>query len=95
MNRLKILISFLILLSVLSCSRINRTIEEKVLEQQKETIHKIDSVMQKTYSDSLTKDLDRQLKALDSLKNSSDSSMKELEKSMKKFNNPGQKKNVK
>ncbi len=95
MNRLKILIAFLILVSVLSCSKINRTIEEKVLEQQKETIHKIDSVMQKTYSDSLTKDLDRQLKTLDSLKNSSDSSMKKLEKSMEKLNKPEQKKNRK
>jgi len=47
---------------------------------------KVDSVMISRYKDSVTKDLDEQLKKLDSLKNSSDSSMKELEENMKKLN---------
>ena len=48
---------------------------------------KVDSVMISRYKDSVANDLDEQLKKLDSLKNSSDSTMKELEKSMKKLNN--------
>jgi hypothetical protein len=85
-DKIKIALSFLILFAVLSCSRINKKIEEKVYEHQQEYMKKVDSVMISRYKDSVTKDLDEQLKKLDSLKNSSDSSMKELEKSMKKLN---------
>ena len=77
----------MVLFAVLSCSKINKTIEEKVYEHQKEYMKKVDSVMISRYKDSVANDLDEQLKKLDSLKNSSDSTMKELEKSMKKLNN--------
>jgi len=83
--KIKIILSFLILLAVLSCSKINKEIEEKVYEHQQEYMRKVDSVMISMYKDSITKDLDEQIKKLDSLKNQSDSSMKELEKSMKKI----------
>ena len=72
---------------MLSCSKINQKIEEKVYEHQQEYMRKVDSVVISRYKDSIAKDLDEQLKKLDSLKNQSDSSMKELEKSMKKLNN--------
>jgi type III secretory pathway component EscR len=86
MNTIKILVSFFVLLAVLSCSRINQKIEEKIYEQQRETIRKIDSVMISSYKDTIYKNLDEELKKLDSMKTGSDSSMKELEKQMKKLN---------
>lgn len=86
-DKIKIVTSFLVLLAVLSCNQINKKIEEKVYEHQQEYMRKVDSVMINRYQDSITRDLDEQLKKLDSLKNSSDSAMKELEKSMKKLNN--------
>ena len=91
-DKIKIVTSFLVLLAVLSCNQINKKIEEKVYEHQQEYMRKVDSVIINRYQDSITKDLDEQLKKLDSLKDQSDSTMKELEKSMKKFNkNKGRK----
>ena len=86
-DKIKIVLSFLVLLAVLSCNQINKKIEEKVYEHQQEYMRKVDSVMINRYQDSITKDLDEQLKKLDSLKNSSDSAMQELEKNMMKLNN--------
>lgn len=79
-GRLKIIISFLILSSVLNCSKINEKIEEKLYEQQREAMRKIDSVMMSRYKDSVMIDLDKQLKVLDSVKTSSDSALIELNK---------------
>jgi hypothetical protein len=85
-DKIKIALSFSALPAVLSCSQINKKIEEKVYEHQREYMRKVDSVMISRYKDSVTKDLDEKLKKLDSLKYKSDSSMEELEKSMKKLN---------
>ena len=85
-EKIKIVLSFLVLLAVLRCNQINKKIEEKVYEHQQKYMRKVDSVMIKRYQDSITKDLDEQLKKLDSLKNSSDSAIQELEKNMKKLN---------
>lgn len=81
---LKIIISFIILFSVLNCSKINEKLEEKLYEQQREAIRKIDSVMISRYKDSVMIDLDKQLKSLDSIKTSSDSALIELNKKLKK-----------
>jgi flagellar biosynthesis chaperone FliJ len=91
-DKIKIALSFLILLAVLSCSQINKKIEEKVYEHQQEYMRKVDSVIKSRYRDSITKNLDEQLKKLDSMKYQSDSTMKELEKSMEKLNNKKAKK---
>jgi hypothetical protein len=87
MDKIKIVLSFLTLFAVLSCGQINKKIEEKVYEHQQEYMKKIDSVMISRYKDSVSKELDEQLKKLDSLKYSSDSAMQELEKSLKKLKN--------
>jgi hypothetical protein len=82
----KVLIAYLILLSVLSCSKINQKIEEKIYKKQRETLRKIDSVMISRYKDTIYKNLDEELKKLDSMKTSSDSSMIELKKQVEKLN---------
>jgi hypothetical protein len=84
MNKIKILVSFLVLLLVLSCSKINQKVEEKIYEQQRETMRKIDSVMISNYKDTMFKNMDEELRKLDSMKTGSDSSLKELEKQVKK-----------
>jgi hypothetical protein len=71
MNKIKLILAFLILAGVVNCSRITEKVEQKVNEKidQKidETLNKLDSNMKNINLDSISK-------KLDSLKVDSDSS---------------------